>query len=40
VKGRVSVFDFGSTPVGLFWPTTCSAQMCRITTPAITKGSR
>jgi hypothetical protein len=24
----------------LFWPTTCSAQTCSTTTPAITNGSR
>jgi hypothetical protein len=31
---------FTSTPVGFDEPGMCSAQMCRITTPAITKGSR
>ena len=29
-----------SSPVGLFWPTTCSAQMCSATAPTITNGSR
>ena len=32
--------DFGSMPVGLFWPTTCSAQTCSTTTPAIINGRR
>ena len=40
VNGTASDLVLMSRPVGLFWPTTCSAQMCRPTRPAITKGSR
>lgn len=40
VNGTVSFSVFGSTPSGLFWPATCSAQTCSTTTPAITNGSR
>ncbi len=40
VNGTVSFSVFASTPAGLFWPATCSAQTCSTTTPAITKGSR
>ena len=38
--GTQSDFVLISMPVGLFWPTWCSAQMCSATTPAITNGSR
>ena len=36
----MSALDFTFTPVGLLFPGTCSAQMCRPTTPAIMNGSR
>ena len=36
----VSLSLFTSTPVGLDDPGMCSAQICRITTPASTNGSR
>src|SRR3546814_19666768 len=38
--GSVSCGPFTSTPVGLDEPGICSAQMWRMTTPAITNGSR
>jgi hypothetical protein len=40
VEGTVSVLLLTLTPVGLLLPGTCSAQMCRPTTAAITNGSR